>query len=529
MRSYYEHLENVLHSGTDGDILTKPTFRSSALFPVMQVPGKISTRLIYFGYWILKRHIKEVTCVATLRAEPGNVLIRHVHTIHSPLSFRVELSDLMRAAGLSVEAPFIGSIELEFFSTKHLVYPFPAAAINYYGETFSTVVHTAQRVYNDAEDREANSKTLVPESGFNLYADKYKEPFISFVNGPHAVVNFLMEMEFINSENERMSETLLIEQLAPYQTHYFYPARHYALEEFFGGRVGTVKIKYLLPDVFPRLLVGNIQNQLSALSITHSYYDCSQATDASDYWANTEEGYYPATLMLPLRIDNDYFTTLTFYPILSPSALTFTVEILNAEGTLLGRKEEVVNFQQANGEYVVLSLNTVCKELNISHNDRLAMRLLVKSKDGSPIPARIKVALDIGKTSHALPCNICTNLIPYNPQLEKKPKSFRWLPLLTDRLGSSAWILDSTPKEKSTVSSTCELTFYRESDESVIVRHCTISPHGFLVIFPEEDLELKEFLNGQIGWITIQTNNPYLSLFYFSENASGSIGGDHGF
>ena len=97
-----------------------------------------------------------------LRSSIGELLAR----IHTPIteakSYRFELLDLLEHASLPPDMPFSGSMEIEFYSAVSLVFPYPAVVINYYGPHFSSVVHTAQRVYNDYDDMQKNSQTQVP-------------------------------------------------------------------------------------------------------------------------------------------------------------------------------------------------------------------------------------------------------------------------------------------------------------------------------------------------------------------------------
>ena len=260
MRSYYAHLENAMNV-SKSDISPKPTFRSSAIFPMINLPG-ITSRVLFMGYWILKRNIREIASVVTLRSQEGKVLNRNNMMIQEAKTFRLELKDQLKQAGISTEDPFIGSLEIEFFSTVNLVFPFPALVINYYGDQFSTVVHTAQRVYNDFDDMRNNSQTHVPESGFNIYVDDDHEPFLSLINGAEAVPNSTLKMEFYNHEKEILTHEMNLGTLKPYETCLIYPAKEVDLASFLKGKVGAAKIYFDLKWVFPRLVVGNIQHSL---------------------------------------------------------------------------------------------------------------------------------------------------------------------------------------------------------------------------------------------------------------------------
>lgn len=526
MRSYYEHLETAAGQPRQ-PAPPKPTLRSSAIFPMIQLPG-ISSRILFMGYWILKRNIREIAAVATLRSEKGKLLHRSQLLIAEPKTFRIELNEQLQAAGLPLDKPFLGSLEIEFFSTVHLVFPYPAAVLNYYGPNFSAVVHTAQRVYNDFEDQARNSQTSVPESGFNIYADHEREPFIALINGPAAVEKSALQMEFFNAGGEALAHTFSLGRLAPYELRMIYPGREIELETFLRGKAGAAKARFEVNWIFPRLVVGNIDHSLDALAITHTYYDTSSAKTDSDYWRPSEPGWLDATLMVPVSLADGHFTNVYFYPIYSPSTFSIDVEIYTGEGKLVGRKEAVMKISSPGKEVCKIDMQQLCAGLDISGAPYLGARLIARPLS-SRLPARIKIGLDIGREPVRLPCNICTNLQPFNPALEAKPKSFRWSPMLADQPYASLWIMNSSPQTDYKRTAEVKLTFFRETDAQTLTRTFTLPPHGFHVLLAQEDAELQQFLGKSIGWMTAETTNPYTSTYYFAENPTGIVGGDHGF
>jgi hypothetical protein len=526
MRSYYEHLETAM--GSAGSVIEpKPTLRSSAIFPMMHFPG-ITSRVLFMGYWILKRSITEIAVVSTLRSDKGCILRRHHFTVTQAKTYRIELADELVHAGLSTEQSFVGSLEIEFFSTINLVFPYPALVINYYGPQFSSVVHTAQRVYNDFEDMRRNSQTGVPESGFNIYADENKEPFIGLINGPEGVQNSVMELEFYNIEGRTLKHSLPLGELNPYETRILYPAQHCPLKDFLQGKVGAAKAKFHVNWIFPRLVVGNIQSNPQALSITHSYYDTQEAQSNSDYWRAAEPGWYQASLMVPAIISSSHFTNIYFYPIYSPASFAIDIEIYSQDGRLLGKKLRALVIHAPFAELRRIDISSICQELQLSQHETLGIRLIAQSIEDSRLPARIKLGLDLG-CHPMMPCNICTNFQPFNPALEGKPKSFRWAPILADQGDAVVWIMNSSPSMNYEKQANVELTFFREDDDSALSRNFCLEPHGFAILSVQQDHQLQAFFNGKIGWFTAITSNPYTTTYYFSENASGLIGGDHGF
>lgn len=527
MRSYYAHLENLLNVPRS-PIPSKPVYRSSAIFPVMNRPG-VATRILFMGYWILKRNIREIAYVINLRSAEGVLLNRTISSIQEAKAYSVELQEQLTLAGMDPHAEFTGSIECEFFSASNLVFPFPAVAINYYGEHFSSVVHTAQRIYNDFDDLRNNSQTQVPESGFNIYADDNIEPFLGLINGTEDVPQATLQMEFYNRRKEVLKHRLELGNLKPYQTCLIHPAREVPLKDFLEGAPGAAKIHFKLNWIFPRLVVGNIQHSIPAVTITHSYYDCSEAKSESDYWKPSEPGWYPASLMVPVLADPSHFTNVYFYPIYSPSEFDIDVEIYDSQGKLLRKKIEALQIHSPSQGYETIPLKTLCEELSIPPNRPLGARIIARAKEGKRIPARIKLGLDLGFKSMQTPCNICTNLQPFNRALEAKPRSFRWAPILADQPDPTVWLMNSAPIIEYDRTAEIDLTFFREKDTNTLTRKVVLSPQGFHVLKVAKDAELEAFFEGKVGWVTATTTNPYTTTYYFAENASGVVGGDHGF
>lgn len=522
MRSYYDHLKSM----TAETLHKKYHFRSSAIFPVFQ-SNQVKTRLLFMGYWVLKRQIKELSAVATLRSETGQTLNKKLFTIQDPKAYTIEVEDELKKAFKEMPVTFIGSLEIEFFSSVNLTFPFPAVVINYYHSNFSTLVHTAQRVYNNWEDMRDNTQAQVPEAGFNIYADSSYEPFFALVNGPEECPEFRMDMIFYNNEKQALKKTLNFGDLAPYQTLIIYPDRQVDLKQFLKGKVGSAKVKFSLNWIYPRLIVGNVRRQNSEMSITHTYYDCSTATSSQDYWPITSHAHAPASLMVPVDLTSGHSTKLYFYPIYTPAEFTLNLEIYNDKGEIKGRKNHVLKIDKNVDYFQIIDLKEICEELKIDRNQPLAAKILAAPLLDQ-IPARVKLGLDLGHPP-ALPCNICTNLQPYNPSLENKTESFKWGPILADQPHTKIYIMNSSPDYHYSKEAQLLIHYYREVDNETYAVQKVLPPHGFLVIDPNQDDQLKKFLNKRVGWYTVKTSNPYTTTYYFNESSSGAIGGDHGF
>ncbi|MBP1993976.1 hypothetical protein [Paenibacillus eucommiae] len=529
MRSYQHHLQQL-----SGHAITatfrKPTFRSSAIFPVIHLPG-ITTRICYLGYWMIKRSIGQIHSVVTLRTSDGDILYRSNKLIEEPRAYRIEFSELLKKLDLEEHIEFLGSLEVEFFSAHDLVFPYPAVVVNYYGPGFSSVVHTSQRIFNDIEDRSSNLEVMVPEAGFTIYVTDDREPFFTFINGFEQVNEGTVKMLFYNHRQEVLEQELLIPELLPYQTTMIYPSHSLDLLGFLDGMPGTAKITFDVKWVFPRIIAGNYQKSLNAVSVTHTYYDCSGADSDSDYWdeAQTDSGYHGASLMIPLSILDERFTNVHLYPIYSPSEFELDVEIYSSNGTLLAAELQTRHLLSPGGRMEIIELKSICSRLGIVQEQAKGAKLIARPVQGSRLPARIKIGLDYGINAAALPCNICKNMEVWNPRLEQKKRSFHWAPVLADQADSVVWLVNSAPIIQYDKEAEVQLTFYREADTNTLIRHMYIAPNGTEYIRLSEDEELQIFFRGHIGWYTAISANPYLATYYLSESSSGVVGGDHDF
>ena len=512
MRSYLSHLQSIRKNQEN-----PKAHRASSLFPVRS-EERVQTRLLFMNYWQLKRQLNKIDYQLTLRDLNGKTLLIKDALVDSVKAYTIELDTLLREIG--VASPFMGTVELEFFSDAPLVFPFPAVTINYYGSDFSTVVHTAQRTYNDEKDTEDNSRFTPPESGFNLIDHAGIHPFVTLINGKEPKELGDLKVEILNHKGERAHLTIPLGKATPYQLFWLNLSKYFDIQHFLKNREGTARLFIPALGAFPRLVVGNESNK--TLSITHSYYDCSGESGDEHYWDECPTTWYPATLMLPLFLEKEKDTQLTFYPIFSPSHFTIDAELYTEDGILLKKIETLYDSKTDHPQ------THSFKQFEKSHAK--SVRLVAKPTKGTLLPSRIKLALDVSTSNGELGCNLCTNLQPSIPSLDKKPFTFKWSPLLNEkRFTSWVSIVNSSQHVDYKRDADITLTFYREKDSKTLVKTIQLPPHGSQKIQLPEDKEVAEFFDGHPGWVTATSSNPYILTYYFIESPSGNIGGDHGY
>jgi hypothetical protein len=522
MRTLQEVLTN--EGPAQAGSFRKPAFRSSGLFPIYE-DADIHTRLTFLGYWPLRSKGRDVGIFVTVRDEYGAPVLRKHFNVSAPQVYALDIRELM--ADSPERIPAHGSIEMEVFSSGDLVFPFPAVVLNYYGDNFSTVVHTSQRVFNDAEDA-ANSLTFrVPEGGFNIYGSQDMEPFVDIINGPNAKDICDLQCTVSSLSGTQLSGTVSIGALQPYQRVTFRPGEHFDLPGLLGDKPGTLTFNHPFTDVFPRFVVGNRQRSLPGMSISHSIYDMRAV---SDYWPSPGDEWLHNARMIPAFITGDMFTKLYMYSISSHSLLALDCELFDSAGKLMGHAEDVARIDSPTGHMSCLDIGKLADALAVDRSEVHGARVSTRPLDGHDAPARIGGCLDIGHNGRSgrLPTNISFAFIAPNPGREGRG-SFRWGPLLADNAKAYLSISNSSVLKKNGRSAEASLTVYRSQDDVTLERKLTLPNNGSLLLDTGEGSELHDFLSGEAGWYTVATDNANLNTWYLADNESGIVGGDHGF
>ena len=60
-----------------------------------------------------------------------------------------------------------------------------------------------------------------------------------------------------------------------------------------------------------------------------------------------------------------------------------------------------------------------------------------------------------------------------------------------------------------------------------IKRHIKINDNGSFWFHLNQDPKVLKFLNKKTGWVTIQSDNPFVNGWYLEVTNSGIVGADH--
>lgn len=522
MRSYYSHLQAVQSIGEEVSKTQKPIFRSSAIFPVMHNQN-YSSKVIFMGYWLLKRHIKEIGLLYTLRNAGGEILARKYILIDSAKAFSIQLSEFSELDS----ADFTGSLELEIFSTRDLVYPYPAFVLIYFSDHFSTAVHSVGRIYNDIEDLSKNDEYKVNESGFDIYGAKNLSPFVAITNGAVQNKNPEITYEINNAANQITKGVFRMKPLGAFETVFLHLKDYIDLESMLGNQPGSIKLGHNFEGFFPRFAVGNFEQIEKTISITHSYYDCSLLDDSKSFWNRKDDLLNDSSVSIPLYITNGYYTRVAVYPIFSPSDFTLSYAFYTEGGELLSFLENHDSIRSSDVRYAQIDLGEIAVKAGIDLGKAASVNLICNWEKKDKIPTRVKFGLNVGKSgSHALPSNICFAPLLGNPAMLKKKGTFRWSPFVN--IGNSIITLtNSGSLKKYETPANVTLTFHRETNDEVLTRKVVVPANGLLTLDLKKDSELYDFFEGQSGWVAAVSDNPFLNGYYFDFFENGAVGADH--
>lgn len=527
MKSYKAHLQGIKSFGETVDEKAKPIFRSSAVFPVFDNEN-LKTRILYMGYWLLKRNIAEIGLLVTLRGHDGNILKRDSITIDSSHAREVRVDELLKEIQHNGKE-FLGSVELEIFSTQDLVFPYPAFVVNYYNDWGSSVVHTTGRIYNDFEDLQSNEAMIVKECGFDIFPGEKYDPFFTFINGHIEMESNVIEFEIVGENGNRHTEKINFGKLGALETSVLRLKEFLPVDEVLDGSVGTVKIKHNFRGFFPRFVAGNFCTETKAVSITHSFYDNSQIKDESAYWTNDHDTMlFDSVLFVPLFVEGDWYTELKLYPIYSPSTHTINLVFHDEHGNEIGRIDNYMVVSEDQSKYFSIDFKEIIDKLNLDRSRVKGVYLVKNWESKSGIPTRLKYGLNIGcrNLKYDLPTNICFNSQVSNVKTLDKKGTFKWLPIV-NHAESIAIIENTSYIKKYDRVANIKVSFYKTDSDETIEKDYSLPANSQIRIHMDD--EFTNFLEGNSGWITIKSDNPFVKAWYFDFNESGIMGGDHSF
>tara|TARA_B100001564_G_C20649449_1_gene676093 strand:+ start:382 stop:1953 length:1572 start_codon:yes stop_codon:yes gene_type:complete len=521
MKSYSQHLKSTQSFGEIQNKDYRPTMRSSAVFPLLHKPNRLTSIYTFMGYWLQKRKIPLVTVLITLRNKDGEKISVQSIEVSDVRSFEISSADLL----IDPNMEFTGSAEIEIFSAVDMVFPYPAITFALKGLNGLTFVHTCGRIYNDFDDLNANTEQEVKETGFDLYIGKDYTPFFSFVNGPIEIKNESIELEYIDHNNKLVSETIKIESVPPFGLGWINLAQEGKILPSNKLVKSCVKVKHNFKGFFPRFVAGNVLRDFEDVSLTHSYYDTSSDNTIHAIWKNpNKEEFEDSVVAIPF--DTDFSSIeLAIYPNFSKSLTRLRFDLHTSSGKLVDSKKSDIELGSSNDKLTYVDLIDMFSE-HIKSTPKGMVRMVLLG-EGS-VPARMKFGLNFHKpTSDTnLPSNICFNANVPNEKLLLKPGTFRWCTIF-DAFSQKIYLHNSSFIKSGFNDAEISIKVYREIDAESLNWDILVPYNGTIDILEGQKKSVDEFLQGSTGWVTFTCSSPFVTGYYITDFGKGVIGADH--
>ena len=523
MKSYQAHLSSTSLQKAK-NINKNDVLRSSAIFPFI-INKEMDTSLLFMGYWLLKRNIKSIHIEVKIRSENGQIIKKFKKNITSIKAFKISVKKTLRKNNLI--SSLKGSIEVEIFSDVNMVYPYPAIVINFEGKNSSSVVHTCGRIYNDVNDFKQNNQYKVPETGVDIIPNRNFTPFFSFVNGKSKIHKDKIKIIIINYLGERLKKEINLEDIKPYQTKFIFFLNENE-KSFLKGKKGTLKINHNFKSFFPRFLSGNIEHNQNNSSLTHTYYDTSSQKNKNTFWKNPNSKiFYDSTVSFPLIKDENSYTELVIYPNFPKCKIGFDIEIYNNLGKKVKKLKSVINTKTIINKPIYLSIKKILetRKIILNYKKNYLIKLIVDGK--GKVPTRLKFGLNLGfKNKYDVPSNICFNAHVPNEKILTKPGTFKWAPLL-NKFDSLLAITNTSNLKSNNKKANMTLSFWNEFNSKKIQKKITLNNNGSYWFDLNKHKKIKKFFKKSTGWVTIQSDNPFVNGWYVERSNYGFVGADH--
>ena len=237
--------------------------------------------------------------------------------------------------------------------------------------------------------------------------------------------------------------------------------------------------------------------------------------------------FYDSSVSFPLFNKNNSYTEFAIYPNFPRSNLSFDLLIFDVNGKLCEKIKSFVKLNKKIYYPLYFNFNKILKNKGKKLSTRKNYFLKVIINGGGITPARLKFGLNIGcPKKYNIPSNICFNASVPNDKILKKPSTFKWGPLL-NKTNSILTLSNISFLKKENKKANIILKFWNEMNNKFIKRHIKINDNGSFWFHLNQDPKVLKFLNKKTGWVTIQSDNPFVNGWYLEVTNSGIVGADH--
>ena len=495
-----------------------PTFKSSAIFFVI-FDNFINTKVSFFNYWKIKNHNNNVSCQITIRNKSGGRILRKFFKIKLN-TYEISIGELLKK-NLKIKK-FLGSIEIELFSSFDLKYSFPAIDAIYETQHGISLVHSNQRIYDNIQDNLNNESINQTQTGFDIHHDSKNQTFITVINGPLEVKKKKMNINFFNYKGKKLNKSIFYKNLKAYEVIYLPLNNFKKLKFFLDGKRGYCKVDLPTKNIFNRILVGTLSSDKKKITTTHSYYDCSNTRDYINLKKISLDEY---ACYLPFNLIENVNLEIVIYPIFSKSDLNFSLETFDEKGKRSIIHDSIIKISKNFKDPKIIDINKfITKENNLSKN---IYCLNITSKNNL-IPSRLTFGFNYKKNS--IGSNISESMI-VNHGKNSKSKGFYWGPAFNSKKINTILAISSLDKNvKNYSKSSIKLKLY---DQNKIILNKKIKINTPQAL----NINLNKITNKVLGkskvekiyWFTLESNIKNILCKHVHISRYGHISADHNF
>lgn len=310
--------------------------RASGLYWAKE-DASFHTELLLFNYWLHKNHIEEpLRLEITLRTLDGREVARRSQAVDFKNAFTLRVRDELERAGKAL--PFEGSIELEIFSTRDLVVPYPAVIVRHSGPTWHSMTHTSPRVLSETSGDEPArilGAQATNEGNWTIPPPDRGDAFFIVNNGPLAVEPHELRLTLTNHAGLETRVVVPNVAYAPFETRIFWLRDHVDLTHL-EGRPGCVSVQTVVRGVFPRMHCGT-RGADGSITLDHSNFNYTGDAGLADTSAVAGAGSTkPLGFFVPAPTGDGWSSYLDIYPTYPERDYAVDLRGFDREGRALG-------------------------------------------------------------------------------------------------------------------------------------------------------------------------------------------------
>ena len=504
--------------GDYGNLNYNPVFKSSAIFFAI-FNSDTNTKISFLNYWKIKNNNKNISCQLTLRKNDGKKILRRFFKVDQN-TYILSLKTLLEK-NISNKS-FLGTIEIELFSSLDLKYAFPAIHAFYETSDGVSLVHSNQRVFDNLKDNENNQSINQIQTGFDIYFDSENKSFITAINGPLELKNKKLNVSFYNFEGKKIFKSIKFKKINPYELLYVDFKEFKFLKKFLNNQRGYCKLELPTRNIFNRVLVGTFSNKKNYLTTTHSYFDCSNTKDYVNLKKidQNERGCF-----LPFNLIRNIDLEIVIYPIFSKSNLIFSLEKYDKNGNRTIIKNRILQISKNFKESKIIQISKFIKDKK--NIDQYVYCLNVTSKDFL-VPSRLTFGFNY--KNKTIGSNISDSMI-INHGKSLKNRGFYWGPAFnSSKINTVITLSNFDVKKNIKEKHSINLKIYSKKNLIVNKKFKMNSPQAVNIHVNKFTSAIVDKSNeNEILWFTIESNFKSIICKHVHISKCGHISADHSF